>query len=430
MDNQSPHSQGMAQVVLCREKALDLIQQKRFDDAEQIYVEALKDLPPSFDLHLDYVRFKVQQGYLVDALKGLDAMLSLWPENSDIWVLGGEICLSSPEFYEVGADWFDEALRHHPRHEQLIAQKSKWIRQTVDAGEPASAAAAISEAPEFSTPPSETPAPAAPPPAPARDLSKISFVLGATQHGPMIFSRLDANYVQFDNRTSAYGVGFQLMENGQYDEDEVFFLKQILRHRLEYFKDGVVAIDCGANIGVHTIEWGRLMRGWGSVISFEAQDMIFYALAGNVALNNLMNVQAIHAAVGDAVGFLKIPRPDYMVNSSFGSLELKKSRKNENIGQPIDYDKGLLDVRAVTIDAFQLPRVDLIKIDVEGMEEQALAGASETIERCKPVLCVEVLKSDRAKITEFIGAFGYKIFSTGLNVVAIHPSDPTVKKFP
>ena len=35
--------------------------------------------------------------------------------------------------------------------------------------------------------------------------------------------------------------------------------------------DGVVAIDCGANIGVHTIEWATSMTGWGSVLSIEAR---------------------------------------------------------------------------------------------------------------------------------------------------------------
>jgi hypothetical protein len=31
------------------------------------------------------------------------------------------------------------------------------------------------------------------------------------------------------------------------------------------FEVSVVAIDCGANIGIHTIEWATAMTGWGSV---------------------------------------------------------------------------------------------------------------------------------------------------------------------
>ena len=41
---------------------------------------------------------------------------------------------------------------------------------------------------------------------------------------------------------------------------------------IAYFGDGVMAIDCGANVGVHTLEWSRLMYGWGEVIAFEAQE--------------------------------------------------------------------------------------------------------------------------------------------------------------
>jgi hypothetical protein len=43
----------------------------------------------------------------------------------------------------------------------------------------------------------------------------------------------------------------------------VALLKPLLVLRREHFKDGVVALDCGANIGVHAVEWGRLMLGWG-----------------------------------------------------------------------------------------------------------------------------------------------------------------------
>jgi FkbM family methyltransferase len=50
-----------------------------------------------------------------------------------------------------------------------------------------------------------------------------------------------------------------------------------------------VAIDCGANIGTHTIEWAKKMTGWGAVIGIEAQERIFYALAGNIAINNCFN---------------------------------------------------------------------------------------------------------------------------------------------
>jgi FkbM family methyltransferase len=67
-----------------------------------------------------------------------------------------------------------------------------------------------------------------------------------------------------------------------------------------------VAIDCGANIGVHTTQWARLMTGWGRVVAFEPQERIYYALAGNIAINNCFNVRAIHAAVPSTPGTMRL----------------------------------------------------------------------------------------------------------------------------
>jgi FkbM family methyltransferase len=91
----------------------------------------------------------------------------------------------------------------------------------------------------------------------------------------------------------------------------------------------VVAIDCGANIGVHTIEFARAraLGDAGSVISIKAQKPVYYALCGNIAINNCFNVDARNAAIGGEVGSLKVPFVDYHRKSSFGSLELVHGKK-------------------------------------------------------------------------------------------------------
>ena len=251
---------------------------------------------------------------------------------------------------------------------------------------------------------------------------RIGFVLAATEHGTMILNRFD--YRHSDQGT--YGVGHQLLNNAVYDPAEIGNALQLLAARRTHFGDGVVAIDCGANIGAHTLEWARSMTGWGSVVSIEAQERIFYALAGNIALNNCLNARAILAAVGAADGTMRIPTPDYLAPGSFGSLELKQADGNEFIGQTIDYtEDALTEIRTLTIDSFGLTRLDLIKIDVEGMELEVLAGAKQTIARCLPIIIAERLKTNHEVLVATLAAYGYRVVSGPMNVFAIHPTDPT-----
>ena len=52
------------------------------------------------------------------------------------------------------------------------------------------------------------------------------------------------------------------------------------------------------------------MTGWGSIEAFEPQERIYYALAGNIAINNLFNARAIFAAVGETDGWITVPHID------------------------------------------------------------------------------------------------------------------------
>ena len=250
---------------------------------------------------------------------------------------------------------------------------------------------------------------------------RSAFVLSSTDHGSMLVNRHDYRLVG----SGGYGVGYQLLETSQFDADEVSFVLQLLESRRRHFGDGLIAIDCGANIGVHTIEWARFMHGWGDVLAFEAQERIFYALAGNLTLNNCFNARAIWAAVGASNGALRVPVPDYFVPSSFGSLELRKSDTTEFIGQDIDYsDAATQTVQMLAIDSLGLQRLDLIKIDIEGMEMEALQGARASIARLRPHLLIEKIKSNEEALVGFVTELGYKVFPLGINILAVHESDP------
>jgi FkbM family methyltransferase len=252
----------------------------------------------------------------------------------------------------------------------------------------------------------------------------IAFVLTSTNHGAMLVNRNDYHLTE----GGGYGVGYQLLSKSSFDQSEVDFALQLLNTRREVYGDGVVAIDCGANIGVHTIEWAQYMHSWGNVIAIEAQERIFYALAGNIIINNCSNARAIWAALGSEEGFIKVPQPNYNIPASFGSLEIRKNNETEYIGQDIDYKDTAIRTRMTSIDSMHLNRIDLMKIDIEGMEMEALIGASESIEKFKPQLIIEKIKSNESDLTNFLSGQGYKIFPLGINILAIHTSDPTSSK--
>jgi len=250
------------------------------------------------------------------------------------------------------------------------------------------------------------------------------FVLISSNHGTMIVNRNDYHIV--DDR-SGYGVGFDIMSASEFSPSEVGLILKLLQLRRAYFGEPVVAVDCGANIGVHTVEWARAMYGWGHVYAFEAQEKIYYALAGNIIINNCLNVTARCAAVGNSSGVIDIPEPNYLMPASFGSFELKQSENTEFIGQPVDYSHPTQQVPCITLDSLSLERMDLIKIDVEGMEIEVLEGAAHSIERHRPALFIEVIKSDQERLNGFLAERGYRLFPAGMNVVALHEADASLE---
>jgi FkbM family methyltransferase len=251
-------------------------------------------------------------------------------------------------------------------------------------------------------------------------LRPIAFVLVSSNHGTMIVNRND---FRMTDEKSGYGVGLQILSSSSYNGAEVASLLSVLSNRRRVYGDGVVALDCGANCGIHSVEWSRHMFGWGKVIAIEAQEKIYYALCGNLALNNCLNAKAILAAVGNENREILIPNLDYLKPASFGSLELRRKASNEYIGQDIDYLLNCDKRQQITIDHLNLDRVDLIKIDVEGMELEVLAGAERTLRKHRPQMFIEWIKSDCDAITQFLERLSYRYIVVAENIFAVHDSD-------
>jgi FkbM family methyltransferase len=249
-----------------------------------------------------------------------------------------------------------------------------------------------------------------------------AFVLLSCAHGTMIVNKNDVTMV---SPTAGCGVGWELFQLGAFSTNEISLLGQMLLDRKSAFGNGVVALDCGANIGTHTIVLANFMVGWGSVIAFEPQERIYYALAGNLAINNCFNATARYCGLGANVYTTTITEPNSFAQCSFGSFGM--SGTSDFVNQPqIQFTQKQVPV--VSIDSLDLARVDLIKIDCEGMEIEVLIGASQIITRDHPILFIEVIKSDRADIEGFLKRNGYEFIRVDINLLAIHIDDPAINR--
>lgn len=249
------------------------------------------------------------------------------------------------------------------------------------------------------------------------------YVLVSSDHGTMIVSTLD--YTQYAD--GPWGVGYPLLNLGAFDPHEVDVLVTLANLRRQRHGDGVVFLDVGANIGVMTVELARHMSGWGFVRSYEAQERVFYALAGNITINNCFNAVARFSAVGSKSGTMSIPNPDYTKAASYGALELIESDRNEYIGQAVSYKpESLVIVPLIRLDDENLERVDLVKLDVEKMELDVLAGSLGLIKRFLPVFHIETKKNDRSEIDRIFSDIGYNIYALRLDTLYVHRDDPIV----
>ena len=214
------------------------------------------------------------------------------------------------------------------------------------------------------------------------------------------------------------GVGWQLSTNGAYDPDEVSLFRTLIA---SVGRDDVVMLDIGANIGIHAVSMAEAVGAKGVIHSFEAQRIVFYMLAGNIALNSLENVYCHHLAVGAAPGEIQIPQFDYGKPLSFGSVEFGAEQR-EQIGQVRRQDPSRQEyVRLVSIDSLAYPAVHFMKVDVEGMELDVLIGAAATIRRDRPLIFVEYLKGDRKALAGWLLAEGYRLFTHRHNWLCLPP---------
>ena len=233
-------------------------------------------------------------------------------------------------------------------------------------------------------------------------------VLVSSDLGPMIVNRFDYN-------KNKVGQGQSLLDHGNICTVEASICINVLKN-----KKNPVIFDVGSNIGAFTI-WLAKYFNEGKVYSFEPQRLIFQMLCGNIAINNIFNVYAYNLAFGKDNCRIEILEPNYNIPNDFGTFSLVNNTINDKS------EKIIIDL--YTIDNFvtenKIEKVDLIKIDAEGMDLQVLNGAIETIKNSKPVIFVEFFdnnKSIQTEIESFLQELNYSKEIIENNILGI-PND-------
>jgi FkbM family methyltransferase len=141
---------------------------------------------------------------------------------------------------------------------------------------------------------------------------------------------------------------------------------------LENFRPGDTLYDLGANIGLYSI----LAAAWnpgGTVVAVEPMPATFTRLCQNAALNALQNLRPYCVAVAERTGLGTLNFSSLQEGSSMHSIGL--SGATEQFGETVVFRSG---IGMATLDdlARAAGAPSLIKIDVDGGEDDVLAGAA------------------------------------------------------
>jgi FkbM family methyltransferase len=163
---------------------------------------------------------------------------------------------------------------------------------------------------------------------------------------------------------------------------------------------GMTFLDVGANIGYYTLVAGRLVGGSGSVHCFEPNRAMRERLERNVQRNALANVVVHDEAVARSSGQVEFFVSTWDANQGISSLLPGRGREERRV------------VPSITLDEFAASlggrRIDLIKMDIEGAEPQAIEGGRTTFGAPEaPGLIFEA--AEVAPMAALLLPLGYKI---------------------
>jgi FkbM family methyltransferase len=177
----------------------------------------------------------------------------------------------------------------------------------------------------------------------------------------------------------------KFLRQGWFESDEQAFLWLFLR-------DGDVVVDCGAHAGLFSVLAGKLVCPDGRVLSVEPSPATARLLRENLAEHGLAALSTvIESAAGAGRGTMTLVN-EGEGKSAYNRLERDAAAATDGIPVPVDALESLLARAGVT-------RATFLKLDVEGAELDAWAGAKGLIDRgALPVVMVEFTEANLRRV--------------------------------
>ncbi len=186
---------------------------------------------------------------------------------------------------------------------------------------------------------------------------------------------------------------------------ELFYLKELV-------KPGFVCVDIGANVGYYSVFLSQHAGSEGRVYAIEPVPMF-----GNVFLRNtekfaLNNITLYRCALGSERKEVTLGTP--MIDGVFrhGLTKIIENNLEEN-AQTYSAQMEIAD------QLFEpLNKIDFLKCDVEGYEVILFPQMLRTLERCKPLIQIEISSEEnRNKLMKLLQPLGYKVYKLQQNAL-------------
>ncbi|MEQ5870548.1 FkbM family methyltransferase [Sagittula sp. NFXS13] len=228
----------------------------------------------------------------------------------------------------------------------------------------------------------------------ASDYFDVTEALEALTSGAaMTFPPMQATRTRIGDRDLSFFTNYHADPIQKSHRKGLFYEHEDLSEVAKLLPDAPRVLDVGANVGNHSLFFAT-QCGAQRIVVIEPNPLALAPLVANVVFNQLTDVIGMEA-LGVGLGA-----------QSEGGLFMRTRTRNLGGTRMQRGKDGTLEVHAGDA-LFADETFDLIKIDVEGMEMDVLAGLAQTIDRCRPLLFVEVDDANIAAFKSWCDLHGY-----------------------